>query len=219
VTLRLHLVTDWRRLSGESTPTARGRSCLRQQFDAACRAGIDVIQIRESWLPAAALAALVTEAVATCRGSETRVVVNDRLDIALACGAAGVHLRADSLSAAAARSLAPPGFLIGRSVHGADEVPAAADAADYLIAGTVWPTVSKSPSTRWLGLDGLARVTRVSPVPVLAIGGVTSDRFGVLASSGATGAAGIGLFMGEGTDGCRVVSLDGLTALARGLTR
>ena len=70
------------------------------------------------------------------------MIVNDRLDVALACGADGVHLRADSFTVTAARRLVPSSFLVGRSVHSASEAPAA-DGADYIVAGTVFPTASK----------------------------------------------------------------------------
>ena len=112
----LHLVTDRRRLSGAAAaaPDAEARRCLLQQIDYAIDAAIDVVQIRERDLEGRELAALVLEAVARSRGTNTRIVVNDRVDVAIACGAAGVHLRSDSMAAAAVRQIAPAGFLIGR---------------------------------------------------------------------------------------------------------
>jgi len=83
----------------------------------AVQAGVDLIKVREKDLEAAALSALVSELVRLTRGTGTRVVVNERLDVALACRADGVHLRGDSIPALRARSMAPPGFLIGRSVR------------------------------------------------------------------------------------------------------
>src|SRR5262249_59922166 len=94
----------------------------------------------------------------------------------LACGADGVHLRGDSVPSEAARSIAPPGFLIGRSVHHEQEAKAAAASVDYLVAGTVFPTSSKPGLTQWLGVEGLARICRSVAVPVLAIGGSTPER-------------------------------------------
>jgi thiamine-phosphate diphosphorylase len=170
---------------------------LDDQLRRAVDAGIDVIQIRERDLEAGALAALVDRALAIARGSSTRVVVNDRLDVALACGADGVHLRGDSISIADARRIAPPRFLVGKSVHSAAEAAAAAIGADYLIAGSVFPTVSKGGAPASLGLDGLRAVVRSAVVPVWAIGGITLDRLEAIRDSGAAGAAAIGLFTAD----------------------
>jgi thiamine-phosphate diphosphorylase len=187
------LVTDRHRLGATA-----GTDAVVDQARAAVAAGIDLIQIRERDLEASALAALAAKVVEAARGSSTRVVVNDRLDIAIAVGAAGVHLRADSVPVAAARRLAPKPFLVGRSVHSVDEARAAAD-ADYLIAGTVFPSGSKPGATLWLGVDGLAAIVRAAAVPVLGIGGATLDRLDDLVSAGASGVAAIGMFVETGT--------------------
>jgi thiamine-phosphate diphosphorylase len=176
--------------------TDRRRRDPLGQARRAVAAGIDIIQVRERDLDAATLAALVGTLLDVTRASTTRVVVNDRLDVALACGADGVHLRSDSLTAAAARQLAPPRFLIGRSVHRVDEAMAAVG-ADYLIAGTVFPSASKPATEPLLGTDGLRAIARASAVPVLAIGGITPDRIGDVAAAGAAGVAAIGLFAGD----------------------
>jgi thiamine-phosphate diphosphorylase len=172
--------------------TDRRRADVLAQAARAADAGVDLIQIRERDLDAGPLAELVSQVVERTRGSSTRVVVNDRLDVALACGADGVHLRGDSVSAADARRLAPPPFLIGRSVHSATEA-ASITGADYLIAGTVFATSSK-PGAACLGADGLRTVVGATADPVLAIGGVTVDRFDDIARTGAAGFAAIGLF-------------------------
>jgi thiamine-phosphate pyrophosphorylase len=171
--------------------------CVRpvvEQCGDAVRAGIDMIQVRERDLDGGPLSSLVTDLVRLTRGTTTRVVVNDRLDVALACRADGVHLRGDSIAPASARSIAPPGFLIGRSVHHAEEARAVAADVDYLIAGTVFPTSSKAGLTEWLGVEGLARICRSVSVPVLAIGGMRPDRLADVAAAGAAGVAAIGLF-------------------------
>ncbi|HEY2906663.1 MAG TPA: thiamine phosphate synthase [Vicinamibacterales bacterium] len=173
--------------------TDRRRLDVIGQVAAAAAAGIDLVQVRERDLEAAELAGLVTRAVMLTRGTTTRIVVNDRLDVALACGADGVHLPADSLPTSAARSLAPPGFLVGRSIHSVEEA-ASAGAVDYLIAGTVFRTASKPHAERLLGLDGLRSIVAASRAPVLAIGGVTMDRLGDIAATGAAGVAAISLF-------------------------
>jgi thiamine-phosphate pyrophosphorylase len=174
--------------------TDRRRQPVVEQVRAAAEAGVDVCQIRERDLEARSLAALVGEALAAARGTGTRVVVNDRLDVALACGADGVHLRADSIPPALARTVVPKGFLIGRSVHGVDEARLVAADVDYLIAGTVFRTPSKPGQSEWLGVAGLAAISAAVNVPVWAIGGVSPDTVGAIQASGAAGIAAIGLF-------------------------
>jgi thiamine-phosphate pyrophosphorylase len=214
--LLLHLVTDRRRLSGSSTDADRARDCLLRQAKHAIEARIDVLQIRERDLEAAMLARLVSEIVALARGTHSRVVVNDRLDVALACGAAGVHLPADSIAPARARAIAPPGFVVGRSVHSVQEAVAVARDVDYLIAGTVWPSESKGEETPLLGLSGLSAVVRNAGVPVLAIGGLTVARVASVRAAGAAGVAAIGMFMGAPDErGCRAVALAETAEAAR----
>ncbi|MBZ5556851.1 MAG: thiamine phosphate synthase [Acidobacteriia bacterium] len=195
--MKVCLVTDRRRLAGADAPPAEARRRLASQVHDAVQAGVDLIQVRERDLAAADLATLVTDLLAMTRGSATRLVVNDRLDVALACGAGGVHLRGDSIAPADARRLAPAGFLVGRSVHTPNEAKDAAG-ADYLIAGAVFATASKPETTRWLGLDGLRAIVRSAGVPVLAIGGVTVDRLAEIAATGAAGIAAIGMFQPAG---------------------
>jgi thiamine-phosphate pyrophosphorylase len=186
------LVTDRRRLCPASHWTAE-RLALVEQARGAAAAGIDFIQIRERDLESRALAALVEEVVVATRGTNTRVLVNDRLDIALACGADGIHLRADSVPSAAVRRISPPGFVISKAVHGPTE--AADPEADLIVAGTVFRTQSKSDTTPLLGLDGLARVVVAAHAPVLAIGGVTRARVADVLRTGAAGVAAIGMFI------------------------
>jgi thiamine-phosphate pyrophosphorylase len=207
------------RLCQEGADADAARACLLRQARYAIDAGIDFVQVRERDLETADLAAMVSDILAMARGTRTRILVNDRLDVALACGAAGVHLRADSVPAAAVRSIAPPRFVIGRSVHAVSDVAAAGTGVDYLIAGTVWPTSAKPADHPVLGIDGLSGIVRAASVPVLAIGGVTLDRLGEVAVRGSAGVAGIGLFMdpGPGTAElrCRAVPLVELAAAAR----
>jgi len=191
--LTICLVTDSRRLAGPGAADAERRRCLLLQARFAVDAGIDLIQVRERDLEAAALADTVSEMLTVARGTPTRIVVNDRLDVALACGAGGVHLRADSISIAAARRLAPAGFLVGRSVHTPREAAAAQD-ADYLVAGTVFPSPSKEPSHRLLGVDGLRAIVTATALPVLSIGGLSLGNVDAVAATGVAGVAAIGLF-------------------------
>ena len=188
------LVTDRRRLCREAVAFEAARRRLVDQATWAVTSNVDLIQVRERDLETADLARLVSDLVQVSRGSGTRVVVNDRLDVALACGADGVHLRHDSVRAETVRTIAPAGFLVGRSVNGLAEAEGAGP-VDYLIAGPVFPTPSKPAAARMLGLDGLADVVQAVAVPVLAIGGITRERLDEVAATGAAGAAGIGLFI------------------------
>jgi thiamine-phosphate pyrophosphorylase len=207
-------VTDRRRLCPD-VDFAAEKQCLLEQARAAAEAGVDVLQVRERDLEAAALAALVSDLIAVAKGSPMRIVVNDRLDVALAAGAAGVHLRSDSVAAAAVRSISPSGFLVGRSVHSAGEA-AGAGPVDYLIAGTVWPTSSKPDGHAILGVEGLTQIVGATRVPVLAIGGVSLDTLRQLRRTGAAGAAAIGMFMtGSRTAGCRAGGLRAVIDAAR----
>jgi thiamine-phosphate diphosphorylase len=210
----LCLVTDRTRLC----PSCDGRQaqrCLVAQVRAAVEAGVDLVQIRERDLEAASLAAIVAEGTRIARGTGTRIVVNDRLDVAIAAGADGVHLRAESIPVAAARTAAPRGFLVGRSVHDVNEATRAAD-ADYLIAGTVFSSSSKAEGRQLLGESGLAAIAGAVQVPVLAIGGITIEHLPAIAAAEAAGIAAIGLFLGGGADGeCRSVPLGTLVEAAR----
>ena len=193
--MTLCLVTDRRRLCGGNAPFEVARQRLTEQARAAIDAGVNLIQVREPDLAAIQLMAIVDDLVGLSRGTATRVVVNDRLDIALACAADGVHLRSDSIPAADARRMTPSSFLVGRSVHTAREAIDAGE-VDYLIAGTVFPTASKPAGHEPIGPEGLRAIVAARRVPVLAIGGVTADRLAQIAASGAAGAAAIGLFLG-----------------------
>ena len=170
-------------------------AALVDRIAAAARSGVHLIQIRQPDFNALPLMRLVADAVRAVEGTAARIVVNDRLDVALAAGAHGLHLRADSFAAARVRSAVPPGFLIGRSVHSVDEVDRADNGAglDYLICGTIFGTTSK-PDVRPAGLGVLAAVCRKVAVPVLAIGGIQETRLPSVAHAGAAGFAAIGLF-------------------------
>ena len=194
MTLWFCLVTDRHRLCSDSVAFEVARRRLVDQAKWAITSAVGLIQVRERDLEAADLATLVSDLVRLSRGSGTRVVVNDRVDVALACGADGVHLRHDSVRAEAVRTITPAGFLVGRSVHGLADAKEAGP-VDYLIAGTVFPTSSKPPATAPLGLDGLAEIVQAVAVPVLAIGGITRERLDEVAAIGAAGVAGIGLFI------------------------
>jgi thiamine-phosphate diphosphorylase len=187
------LVSDRHRVGG-----AEGLvTCVR----AAAAAGVHLVQIREKDLEALALRDLVARCVEAVKGSAARVIVNDRLDVALAAGAHGVHLPASGAPAPRVRAAVPSGFIVGRSVHSREEAldAAAAGGLDYLLFGTVFETRSK-PGVVGAGLEALCRAAAAVPIPVLAIGGVTLGRLGTIAAAGAAGFAAIALFA-EAADG------------------
>ena len=183
------LITDRRRLGPD------GENRLAGRVAAAARAGVHLVQIRERDLDGGPFLRLVAGCVDAVRGTRARILVNDRVDVALAAGAHGVHLRADSVAASRVRRIVPPGFLIGRSVHSVTEaVRAAVDGgADYLMFGTVFSTTSK-PDHAAAGATALAEVVVATSLPVLAVGGVTVATAPDAARAGAAGIAAIALF-------------------------
>lgn len=189
------LVTDRRRLGAAvGAGPADWTAALEQQVGAAVAAGVDLVQVREGDLEAAELVSLVERLVAASAGTPARILVNDRMDVALAAGAAGVHLKERSFRPEDARPLAPAGFLIGCSIHSAAAALERSH-AHYLMAGTVLPTISK-PEGELLGWEGLAAVVAAAAgTPVLAIGGIDLSSMGLLASSGAAGLAAVGAFI------------------------
>jgi thiamine-phosphate diphosphorylase len=172
-----------------------GDRALVDRIHAAARAGVHLVQIRQPGFEAGSLTRLVENALRAVEGTPTRVLVNDRLDVALAVGAHGVHLRGDSIGAPRVRGVAPAAFLIGRSVHAPSEAEHVAreGSLDYLICGTVFNTASK-PNVQVAGVDALARACAAVPLPVIAIGGITLERLGAVAGAGAAGFAAINLF-------------------------
>ena len=180
------------------------RGCGPQTLElvaASARAGVEWIQIRERRLDDRALAALTRRAVGLVRNSASRIIVNDRLDIALAAGASGVHLRGSSFAAGRVRAVAPEGFLIGRSVHTLAEATAveAGGGCDYLLFGTVFPSSSKPSHHAVAGLDALRAVCRAVRLPVLAIGGISEATVRPAMEAGASGIAGISMFETTGS--------------------
>jgi thiamine-phosphate pyrophosphorylase len=168
---------------------------LLPRIEAAMRAGVDLLQIREKDLPARELITIVRSAVEAARGRSTRIVVNDRLDVALGLGAAGVHLGTQSLPAPIVREIVSPRFLVGVSCHSLEEALAAAAArADYILLGPIFETPSKLAYGPPLGLAKLREVAAQVSVPILALGGVTVERARACLEAGAAGVAGISIF-------------------------
>jgi thiamine-phosphate pyrophosphorylase len=175
---RLYLCTDARRQRGD----------LEQFLDAVLGAGVDIVQLREKGLEAREELGLLEIFASACQRHGRLLAVNDRADVALAAGAAVLHLGQDDLPVPAARRILGPGPLIGRSSH----TPAQADAAaaepgaDYFCAGPVWATPTK-PGRPGTGLGLLAHVARGQPArPWFAIGGITLRRLDDVLAAGAT---------------------------------
>lgn len=177
---------------------AGGVDALLSLIERNARAGVDWIQIREKDLDARSLARLVEEALRRCGAA--RIIVNSRADVALACGAAGLHLPAGSPPPSRWRILCPPGFLIGVSCHSVDEVLEAERAgADYALLAPIFSPLSKHDPRPPLGLDELRRACSAARIPVLALGGVTAARVPLCLEAGAAGIAGITLFQSADT--------------------
>lgn len=159
-------------------------------------AGATAVQLRDKEAPPRELLALARRLRAVTARHRALLIVNDRLDIALAAGADGVHLGPGDVPVAAARRVVPDGFLLGHSTDDPGVARRAeADGADYLGCGTVFPTNSKADAGAVIGVGGLAAVARSVGIPVLAIGGVTAGRVPLLGGSGAGGVAVISAVM------------------------
>jgi thiamine-phosphate pyrophosphorylase len=155
-------------------------------------AGVTWIQIREKDLSARALFELVDAAIKLPGPHASKIIVNTRADVAIAAGAAGVHLPSGSPPAQVWRR---PGFLVGVSCHSVDDVRVAEnEGADYALFGPVFPPLSKPAGLEPHGLEGLARAAAAVRIPVLALGGVTIENSAACISAGAAGIAGISLF-------------------------
>ena len=159
-------------------------------------AQLPLVQIREKSLSARVLYELTARAAEITRDSETRLLVNDRVDIARAAGADGVHLTAHSLPAEVVREICGPDFLIGVSTHSLAEARAAqVGGADFVVFGPVFETESKRAFGAPQGLDKLRELTiALAEFPVLAIGGITRENTASCIAAGASGIAGISLF-------------------------
>ena len=168
---------------------------LEAFLDEALDAGVDAIQIRERDLEAGLIHGLVAR-LAGRAGGRTVILVNDRVDIALASGAGGVHLRADSAPTDAVRAIVPAGWTIGRSAHSPEEAGGELR-VDYVLFGTVFPSESK-PGAESAGLAPLQDAVAACHAPVIAIGGITPARATQARAAGAAGVAAIGVFLPPG---------------------
>jgi thiamine-phosphate pyrophosphorylase len=191
----LYLIT-----SGETTEATTPFSLEFQNILALVRAsleaGISLIQLREKNLSARTLYELTVSCAGLTRGSETRLLVNDRADIARAAGADGVHLTTRSIETSIIRRTFGASFLIGVSTHTLHEARSARDqGADFAVFGPVFETPSKSSYGSPVGLESLHEAAHLlSPFPLLALGGITTENAARAIGAGASGVAAIRLF-------------------------
>jgi thiamine-phosphate pyrophosphorylase len=179
-----YYITDRRALGG----TRALLDCIGRNL----AKGVERIQIREKDLPARELVELVQAALALPNPHGSRILVNHRTDVALACGAHGVHLTADDVPPSRVRAIAPPAFLVGISCHSAAEI---APGADFAVFGPVFASPGKGPP---VGVQALAEACRAARIPVFALGGVEWSNAERCIAAGAAGIAGIRLFQGAG---------------------
>ena len=162
----------------------------------ATEARIPLIQLREKSLSARALYELAARCVEITRGSDTRLLINDRVDIARASGADGCHLTTRSLATSVVRATFGPDFLIGVSTHSLEEARGArAGGADFAVFGPVFESPSKRDYGPPVGIEPLREaVGALSPFPLIALGGITYENATKVLRAGASGVAGISLF-------------------------
>ncbi|GMV50127.1 thiamine phosphate synthase [Nitrospirales bacterium NOB] len=186
VDFRLYLVTDRHQTAG--------RSLLSVVAEAA-RSGVRAVQLRERDLPTGPLLALA-EALRQAMPA-TQLFLNDRVDLALALGAAGVHLRESSLPTASVRRILSPQQVIGRSVHSLEGArQAEREGADFVVLGPIYETPSKRAYGEPLGLPVLEAAARRLQIPVFAIGGITAARAREVRHAGAMGVAVLSAILG-----------------------
>ena len=175
--LRLYVIPD----RGIGAPRS-----LLEQTAAALDGGATAIQLRDKQLEGRELLETATAMAGLCRRAGALFFVNDRLDIALLCGAHGVHLGQDDLPADAARRLCPPGFIVGVSAQSEEQARLAkGHGADYLGIGAVYPTQTKDAAA--LGLGGVRRVAAATDLPSVAIGGINLTNAAEVMASGVGG--------------------------------
>lgn len=176
----IYLVTDDGCLQGRALI-----DCVREALEG----GVTLVQYRAKTASSAEMYAEALQLKALCDSFNVPLIINDRLDIAMAVGAAGVHLGQDDLPCAAARKLLGEDYIIGVSAHNPAEAKTALQSgADYLGCGAVFGTATKA-DVKKLGTDGLAAICREKGLPVVGIGGVTADNYREVRAAGADGAA------------------------------
>lgn len=176
----IYLVTDEACLHGRP---------LLECVEEALTAGVTLVQYRAKAADGGVLYAEACKLKELCDKYNVPLIINDRLDIALAVGAAGVHLGQDDLPCAVARRLLGEDFIIGVSAHNpAEAVQAVSEGADYLGCGAVFGTATKHDVAK-LGLENLRAIRKAVAVPMVGIGGITADNYAEVLATGANGAA------------------------------
>ena len=176
----IYLVTDDGCLQGRPL-----LDCVREALEG----GVTLVQYRAKTASSAEMYAEALQLKALCDSFNVPLIINDRLDIAMAVGAAGVHLGQDDLPCAAARKILGEDYIIGVSAHNPAEAKTALQSgADYLGCGAVFGTATKA-DVKKLGTDGLAAICKAKGLPVVGIGGVTADNYREVRAAGADGAA------------------------------
>lgn len=176
----IYLVTDEACLHGRPL-----LGCVEE----ALAAGVTLVQYRAKAADGGVLYAEACKLKELCDKYNVPLIINDRLDIALAVGAAGVHLGQDDLPCAVARRLLGEDFIIGVSAHNpAEAVQAVSEGADYLGCGAVFGTATKHDVAK-LGLENLRAIRKAVAVPMVGIGGITADNYAEVLATGANGAA------------------------------
>jgi len=168
---------------------ASGGRDLVEILDDALAGGARLIQLREKEWPSGRVLPLAERLRARCRAAGATFIVNDRVDLAVAVGADGVHVGQDDLPARAARPLLRPGMILGVSTHSVEQARAAqADGADYVAVGSMFPTRSKA-EFELVGPDLLRKLRGEIRVPLIGIGGITHANVGEVIAAGADGVA------------------------------
>jgi len=199
----VYVITD-RRLMGEQASLPEPTRLLKF-IERAIDARADMIQIRERDLSARDLCSIAEAAVNRAHNSVTRILINDRADIAASVGA-GVHITTRSLPAKVVRATFGADLLIGVSTHSLEEAESAEEGgADFIVFGPVYETASKEQYGPPIGLDRLRVATGRLRIPVLALGGISPSNYRETLSAGAAGVAGISIFA-ESNDLKRLVA-------------
>ena len=190
----LYLITSGK-TTAKTTPNSPEFSDILRLLESAVAANIPLVQLREKSLTARALYELTSKAAAITRDTSTRLLVNDRFDVALGAGADGVQLTSQSMAADVVRSICGPEFLIGVSTHSLSEARMARErSANFVVYGPVFETESKKSYGAPQGLSKLQEVSSsLSGFPVIAIGGIQIDNVAACLRSGAQGVAAISM--------------------------
>lgn len=196
--MRLYAVTDraW-----------TGRQSLYEQVEAALKNGVTCVQLREKNLDDAAFLAEARQLAALCRRCGVPFIVNDNVDIAIQCGADGVHVGQGDMAASAVRRRVGDGMIIGVSAHTVKEaLEAARNGADYLGVGAVFSTSTKT-DVDVMSFETLSDICRAVDIPVVAIGGISKHNILQLSGSGVAGVAVVSAIFGAEDPGAAAAEL------------